>query len=56
MWENVSNLKGKCNQFVFKCFDFFLFTFSCLNTYHITVMWNQEGKVFPKVYKTKVGS
>ena len=54
IWENVSNLKGKYNQFVFKCFDFSPFKVSCLNTYHIAVMWSQEGKVFSTVYKASV--
>ena len=55
IWENVSNLKGKYNQFVFKCFDFSPFKVSCLNTYHIAVMWSQEGNVFSTVCKASVG-
>ena len=54
--ENVSNLEGKYNQFVFKCFDFSPFEVSGLNTYHKAVMWSQEGKVFSTVYKASVGS
>ena len=45
IWENVSNLKGKYNQFVFRCFDVSPFEVSCLNTYHIAVMWSQDGNV-----------
>ena len=40
IWENVSNLKGKYNWFVLKFFDFSPFDDSCLNTYHIAVMWS----------------
>ena len=56
IWENDSNLKGKYNQFVFKCFDFFAFETSCLNTDQIVIMWSQERKVFSTVYKASVGS
>ena len=56
IWENVSNLKGKYNWFVFKLFDFSPFEVSCLNTYHIAVMWSYEGKVFSTVYKASVAS
>ena len=40
IWENVSDLKGKYNWFVFKFFDFSPFEVSCLNTYDKTVMWS----------------
>ena len=40
IWENVWNLKGKYNWFVFKFFDDSPFKGSCLNTYHIAVMWS----------------
>ena len=56
IWENVSDLKGTHDQFVLKCFNFSPFTVSCLNTYHIAVMWSQEGKVFSTVYKASVCS
>ena len=46
IWENISNLKGKYNQLVFKCFDFSPFEVSCFNTYQLAVMWSQEEKVF----------
>ena len=55
IWENVSNWKSKYDQFVLKCFIFFFFfEVSCLNIYHIVVMWSQEGKVFSTVYKASV--
>ena len=50
IWANVSNLKGKYNQFLFKCFEFSNFKVSCLNTYHIAVM------CFPTVCKVSVVS
>ena len=50
------NLKGTHDQFVLKCFNFSPFAVSCLNTYHIVVMWSQEGKVFSTVCKASVGS
>ena len=56
IWENVSNLKSKYNQFVLKCFDFSPFEVSCLNTYHVVVMRSQEGKAFSTFYKASVGS
>ena len=56
IWENDSNLKGKYNQFFVKCFHFFVFGISCLDTYHIVIMWSQEGNVFSTVYNASVGS
>lgn len=46
MWGNGSNLKGKYNQFA---------KVSCLNTYHIAVMWRLEVKHVPAVYKASAG-
>ena len=40
IWENVSDLKGKYNWFVFKFFDFSPFEVSCLNIYRIAIMWS----------------
>ena len=37
IWENVSDLKGEYNWFVFKFFDFSPFKVSCLNTYKVSV-------------------
>ena len=42
-WENVSDLKGKYNSFVFKFFDFSPFKVSYLNIYRVAIkaiMWS----------------
>ena len=49
IWANVSNLKGKYNQFVFKCFEFSHFKVFCLNTYIAVTC-------FPTVCKVSVVS